>query len=425
MRFTRTALFTLFTVLAVGCLVLPGRNTAPSAQAAAFQTQFNWIVKRHTGVPLDDPRSDQIIQTGMGVLSSEDGTGDVRTDLNIKREGGVLTFDSPAAINSATDFTAANALKARVVVVSEINYCGGPGANIIGCSGVPANTFVVVRMDDIDLEGILWMHEYGHSKGLSHRPGEQAVMDPLIGHDRRRVNPSESTAYRNPEKPVTQGAVPAPFDAPPREITEFVRRIFPEGIDRQAVMRDYTPGEVRALLDMLEDPAEERYWGNIVVALGNTRDVSVFERLKAFVEGGVRTLTPTRYQAKKAALISIGYLANRNNYQPAKDYVMRGAENAGAYWATLRWNNPNISRAANRNVQLGAASAIATGLVGRLDTEQFLTDLESRSERFRTETIGADPAFLESYRSAIKTAIETSRAIRAAGGLAPYFERRR
>lgn len=425
MKLTRSRLLTLFFVAGVGCLMSSGWHPATSTAAALRQNQFNWIIKRHTSVPLDDSRSDQVIQTGMGVLTSSDGPADVPTDINVKRQGSVQTFDSPPAINSQEDFNAANSLNARVVVVSEINYCGGTGANIIGCSSVPSNTIVVVRMDEIDLEGILWMHEYGHSKGLQHRAGQQAVMDPIIGHDRRSVNQEESAAYKKAESAVIQGAAISPFNAPPREVTEFVRRIFPEGIDRQAVTRTYTPGEVRTLLDMLDDPAEEPYWGNIVVALANTGDVSVFEPLRAFVERGVSTLSPTRYQAKKAALVSIGYIANRNNYQPAKDYLMRGSENAGTYWAKLRWNNPSISRAANRNVQLGAVSAIGLGLTGRADTERFLADLQSRAATLRAETTGADPEYLASYRSAIETAVQTSRAIRAAGGLAPYFERRK
>jgi len=47
------------------------------------------------------------------------------------------------------------------------------------------------------LQGILWGHEYGHTKGLEHRnSGSNAVMYGSIGFNRRRVNRAECDAFR-------------------------------------------------------------------------------------------------------------------------------------------------------------------------------------------------------------------------------------
>ena len=54
----------------------------------------------------------------------------------------------------------------------------------------------VVRYVDT-LEGILWAHEYGHTRGLQHRDADpNAVMNGIIGPTRRRITADECNAYR-------------------------------------------------------------------------------------------------------------------------------------------------------------------------------------------------------------------------------------
>ncbi len=97
-------------------------------------------------------------------------------------------------INSAADFQQALNQPGFVKVVNQINWCGAILPNVIGCAPVPGNSMVVVRFTAAR-EGILWAHEYGHTKGLSHRNDPNAVMNPVIGPTRLRVNSAECTAY--------------------------------------------------------------------------------------------------------------------------------------------------------------------------------------------------------------------------------------
>jgi len=65
---------------------------------------------------------------------------------------------------------------ARVKVVRTIGWCGEPATNILGCSRVPGDGMVVVRISSPALEGLLWLHEYGHNVGLGHHPSSRNLM---------------------------------------------------------------------------------------------------------------------------------------------------------------------------------------------------------------------------------------------------------
>ncbi len=63
----------------------------------------------------------------------------------------------------------------RAKVVRVINYCGGPGSNILGCAWIGGNGMAMVRTG-FEAEGILWMHEFGHNVGLGHSGDNRSIM---------------------------------------------------------------------------------------------------------------------------------------------------------------------------------------------------------------------------------------------------------
>ena len=82
-------------------------------------------------------------------------------------------------IDNETEFYAViNNSVARAKVVRVINYCGGPGTNILGCSWIAGNGMVLVRFGSVADEGALWAHEYGHNAGLGHNPDNAYIMSP-------------------------------------------------------------------------------------------------------------------------------------------------------------------------------------------------------------------------------------------------------
>ena len=156
-------------------------------------------VTRFTTATLDNARADAILAHATNVLKTNDGPGDVACAVELVRQGDVTTFATgDGSIDSQAEFTAVVINPpGNVKVVNAINWCGSLAPNIIGCAPVPGNALAVVRFTE-NQEGILWAHEYGHNKGLSHRSNDQnVVMFPSIATNRRRVNQAECDAYRN------------------------------------------------------------------------------------------------------------------------------------------------------------------------------------------------------------------------------------
>ena len=158
----------------------------------------NLQVSRFSTTPLTEARADEILTDMGGILQTQDGPTDVSCNVSFVRDGALGTFTTGSgSINSQGDFVAVNGLPGNVKVVNQINWCGGLAPNIIGCAPVPGDSLVVVRFT-ANQEDILWVHEFGHNQGLSHRTGADLVMNPTIGPNKRQINGDECNAYRQP-----------------------------------------------------------------------------------------------------------------------------------------------------------------------------------------------------------------------------------
>src|SRR5574341_2149108 len=76
---------------------------------------------------------------------------------------------------------------------------------------------------------------------------------------------------------------------------------------------------------MLQSPAEEAAWANIVVTLGMIGDDRAVEPMIAFIEaGGQATLSRPQYAAKTSAVMSLGFIVNKTGNRRALDYLKAG-----------------------------------------------------------------------------------------------------
>ncbi len=157
-------------------------------------------IKRFSPPPpfLSNADADRILSDMTTVLRTNDGPGDVACNVKFRRKGGVEPFTTgDGSIDSQAEFDAVLALPGHVKVIRRFNWCGALIPNIISCERPSLKSFLVIRHPP-NSEGIFWAHLYGHTKGLPHRNDPNAVMNPVIGPNSRRVNSSECAAFRQP-----------------------------------------------------------------------------------------------------------------------------------------------------------------------------------------------------------------------------------
>ena len=127
-------------------------------------------ISRFTTSILTDADADRILADVRRVLSKKDGASDIACMLTFVRNGNVTVFDfGNGIINSRSDQDSiiGSSLPGKVRVVNQINFCGGFKPGVIGCAR-RGSLQAVVRHTPTE-EGILWAHEYGHTRGLPHR----------------------------------------------------------------------------------------------------------------------------------------------------------------------------------------------------------------------------------------------------------------
>lgn len=374
-------------------------------------------VNRFEGTGLSEAEADRILGDASTVWRTSDGTADVACDTAICRDRAVATFDAGNGIvDTRETLNEVFDQPGFVKVVDVLDFCGGANPTIVGCAR--GGEFVVERIFPA-IEGILWAHEYGHTRGLGHRcPTNTEIMCPSLNALRRTIDRSECDAYGGEQ--ISLPAV-ARFEEERAEtalpIEEYVRQWFVHGVPFEEVVRLYDEGDVPPLVAMLRDPAEREHWVNVVVVLGMLGDERAVEPLVAFIEEPAReALAPAAAKARLAALTALGYLVHESGSEAALTYLQEGVEPQAWARRDVGWESRLLPTAAARNRQLSRYAILGLGLSGDPRAEETLRSLlepapTTAAEVFRTRS-----------RDAVVAALEANRMI-AAEGLEAYSER--
>jgi len=156
-----------------------------------------------TPTPMNDATLDVALGSVSATAGIENFSEDVACCITVGRSGTAGTFGSPRdgldVVETQEEIQAVlNSSTARVKVVRAINYCAGPGTNIIGCSLVPGDTMVVVRLTSVSGEGLLWLHEYGHNTGLGHNDDSRYIMNARYNGTNSALTQAECSAFHSP-----------------------------------------------------------------------------------------------------------------------------------------------------------------------------------------------------------------------------------
>ena len=178
----------------------------PSPQAGPKPIVHALKISRYAATPLDEPSADAILFASTNVLQGVDHPGDVSCQVVLQRDGAITTFGQGSAftatgsgfngtVGTQAELNDIMAVQGNVKVVNALNFCVGINPGVVGCGQHPGTSFVVER--SASLPGIVWAHEYGHNKGLGHRPDPDAIMFDTINGVDLDVTTSECNAFRN------------------------------------------------------------------------------------------------------------------------------------------------------------------------------------------------------------------------------------
>ena len=153
--------------------------------------------------PMSTTRLESLMAEATRRAGRADFDGDVACCTELVRAGLGATFGSAGdgldTVDSASELSSILSVSnGRAKIVSAINYCGGPGTNIIGCASTPGNGMVLVRLSDLDAESVLWIHEYGHNLGLDHASDNRDIMFASDNGANSGLTADECAAFHNP-----------------------------------------------------------------------------------------------------------------------------------------------------------------------------------------------------------------------------------
>ena len=424
----------------------PGLQFAQWAASSGVR-QHRFQVSRFGSANIFDAEVDDILADASTVLQMNDPPfadappvnpgdppqpGDVPCNVTFSRDGDVIPFAGPGTITTQADEDAYLMMPGHVKVVDQISNCKGFVGPVSGCG--PGSSFAVVRLPPSQraLEGILWAHEFGHVQltrsGEDHRDDiANALMTGKGIHPgSKKINEAECKAFKKPsaanllaQTVLAQTVLVRPAMAQRREsglmdISDFVRQVFIHGVPYEEASR-YDSSVVLRLLEMLNDPAEEAHWPNIVVVLGMIGDERAVDPLISFIEADLSgEVSSQRYRAKTAALMALGYLINKTGNRKALAYLTQSIRPQTWEARDVVGIAPFQADVAERNTDFSKHAILGLALSGHPEAAPALRSLQQPAP---TET---QRVFQAEAGDLVSEALEEHAKI-AREGLASYY----
>jgi hypothetical protein len=366
------------------------RTSRPSA-ALAPSLQRSLSITKFQSSSLTDSDADHILSEASQIIANN------ACPLSLSRSGSVTDFNAGSgSVLTVADYQRVCAQPGYVHLVNSINWCNGI-TDALGCSDTPGTCIVMVRwaappdQDPAQIEeGILWAHEYGHTKNLHHRSNNDAVMNPILNANRLKIDQGECNAYLE-RSSTLPSAAPSQLQA--ATVEDFVHNVYIHGVPFEEARRFKSSEDVEKLGSLLKDSSQQRYWANAATTLGMIGTAQATHHLTEFIARGSGVLTPEAYRAKSSAVIAMGFALGTTGEGQALSFLINKSD--PAKWQTFAWESPFTDGSANRDLQMARTAIAALGFSGNVHAESALEKLHSKPE------LASEPHFSESIDSAI------------------------
>jgi hypothetical protein len=144
-------------------------------QPAAAQVEHALTISVHPNVRprLTESNVEDILERASKLLKIRNGC-----NVGFKLKGPIKRFaqGTPENITNESELEKVHEEAADVKVVSSISFCKKDG-DFIGCAWRRQGPkTIIVTQQMLVVQHILWTHEFGHTTGLQHRTGAEALM---------------------------------------------------------------------------------------------------------------------------------------------------------------------------------------------------------------------------------------------------------
>ncbi len=254
-------------------------------------------------------------------------------------------------------------------------------------------------------------------------------MHPQMAAQHRSLLRSEAVRYENkssgssgrltPGVSASDESLAAAVDdgPPPATLEEYLGRIYLHGIPF-AHVAGFGPEHVPRLKGILANPGQQKIWGNAAVALAAIATPAAIDAVRKFIFAGSGRLSPEAYQAKRAAMMALGYAGQQavRRASPERREEALAQLRAGLspeYWQQrLNWRAPGDGSAVETALSLSDTAFAGLALSGAAEAAPWFAEA---ARQHRPE---------EARGSIARKALEELQKVRALG-IRIYTERPR
>ena len=289
-------------------------------------------------------RADKIIKSISSVLRNAEFGGYSCKDLSFIREGSVTKNPSVKEyINTKSELNALlNSTNSSVFIVRSINYCGGPvPAGVVGCAAKGSSIVVEDFTANTKRASIAWLHEYGHSQGLSratdskpHTTRANAVMNARISTNTTGVTSKECQYFKKASSrfPVKTGLTAEiksldEEDAVIADDESKIEKLLHEGWIELPIeeLKELSETEVNEIRQILFNIEKSELWANAITALATVGKRGDIDLLKSIISLNSKAESRAIQRAILQIPFSIAVISKRHNSETGVNFLIRNS----------------------------------------------------------------------------------------------------